>query len=534
MNRGGNSYKRIIVISGSISSGKSTLAKDLEKKFDACMVKTSEIIRKVGSIPADDRLALQAMGDKLDEKTAGRWVLDELSQVERAVAEAKIFVVDSVRTVDQINHIREAYGPVTHLHLTAPPDVLRQRYNKRYHGKNGVPSYDKVKENPTEQKIESLSRVADVVIDTNRCEEKDVLVRAASRMSLYGKNERGYVDVIVGGQYGSEGKGQIAAFLAKEYDLLVRVGGPNAGHTVYEHPTPYIHHHLPSGTRKCDAALLLGPGMVIDVEKLLVEISDCKVEFDRLSIDPQAMTISNEDIEAENELKTIIASTGQGVGHATARKIGRRVDQGVKLARDVPELKPYLRPAIGVLTQTLAKNGRILLEGTQGTGLSLHHGSYPFVTSRDTTVSGCLSEAGIPPSLVRRVVMVCRTYPIRVEGPSGQMSQEISWDEISRRSKIPTQELVDRERTSTTNRQRRVGEFDWDLLRKAAFINGATDIALTFVDYLSPNNQLARRFDQLTKETTDLIEEIEHVTGARVSLVGTGFDSRSIIDRRDW
>lgn len=479
-------------------------------------------------------MALQAKGDDLDRQTAGRWVLDELSKVERASEKEKIFIVDSVRIKDQIDHIRKAYGSVTHLHLTAPPDVLRQRYDKRYRGKSGSPSYDQVKMNPTEQKIESLSKVADVVIDTNRCTGKDVLVRAASRMSLYGKRENGYVDVIVGAQYGSEGKGQIAGFLAKEYDLLVRVGGPNAGHQVFEDPEPYTHHHLPSGTRKCDAHLLLAPGMVIDVDKLLVEISDCKVEFDRLSIDPQAMVISDEDIEAEKELETRIASTCQGVGQATARKILQRGDKSLRLAQDVSELMPYIRPAIDVLMETLAKNGRILVEGTQGTGLSLHHGTYPYVTSRDTTVSGCLSEVGISPSRVRRIIMVCRAYPIRVGGSSGPMSQESSWAEMSRRSGISVYKLRKREKTSTTHRQRRVGEFDWELLKKSAFINGPTDIALTFADYLSPKNRLVRRFDQLTKETIDLIEEIEHVTKARVSLIGTGFDSRSIIDRREW
>lgn len=496
-------------------------------------MKTSEVIRKKGSIPVDDRLALQKKGDDLDRQTAGRWVLDELSQVERGVEEDKIFVVDSVRTNDQIEHIRKAYGPITHLHLTAPRDVLSQRYDKRYHGKSGAPSYDKAKENLTEQNIESLRKVADVVIDTKRCEEKDVFVRATSRMHLYGTNEKGYVDVIVGGQYGSEGKGQIVAFLAKEYDLLVRVGGPNAGHTVYEDPKSYTHHHLPSGTRKCDAHLLLAPGMVINVEKLLIEISDCKVECDRLSIDPQAMIINEGDIKAEEEeLKNRIASTCQGVGYATARKILR--GNNLKLARDVKELKPYLRPAIDVLMKTLAENGRVLLEGTQGTGLSLNHGIYPFVTSRDTIVSACLSEAGIPPSRVRRCVVVCRANPIRVAGNSGPMPQEIKWAEISRRSGIPLKELLQREKTSTTHRRRRVAEFDWELLKKAAFMNGPTDIALTFVDYLSPKNRLVRRFDQLTKETRDLIEEIEHVAKARVSLIGTGFDSRSIIDRREW
>ena len=96
--------------------------------------------------------------------------------------------------------------------------------------------------------------------------------------------------------------------------------------------------------------------------------------------------------------------------------------------------------ALEVLQDTFAANGRVCLEGTQGTGLSLYHGSYPYVTSRDTTVSGCLAEAGIPPGKVRRVVMVCRTYPIRVESPdgstSGPMSQEISLDAISERSGI--------------------------------------------------------------------------------------------------
>jgi len=452
--------------------------------------------------------------------------------------------VDSVRIIDQIKHIRNAYRPVTHLHLTATPlDVLRQRYNKRYKKKSGVPSYDKVKENPTEKNIESLSKGTDVVIDTNRCKENDVFVRAACRMFLYGKNENGYVDVIVGGQYGSEGKGQIAAFLAKEYDLLVRVGGPNAGHTIFEVPKSYIHHHLPSGTRRCVARLLLASGMVINVDKLLEEISDCNVDCDRLSIDPQAVIINDEDIKAEEKELKKIASTCQGVGWATARKITQRANyseetqrrnKNLRLAQDVPELKPYIHPAIDMLMQTLAKNGRILIEGTQGTGLSLHHGCYPYVTSRDTTVSGCLSEVGIPPSLVRRIIMVCRTYPIRVGGSSGPMLQEISWAEISRRSGISYYKLRKREKGSTTHRRRRVGEFNWELARKSAFINGATDIALTFADYLSPDNQLARRFDQLTKETRDLIEEIEHVTKATVSLIGTGFDPRSIIDRRKW
>src|SRR5579863_7977730 len=93
------------------------------------------------------------------------------------------------------------------------------------------------------------------------------------------------------GEYGSEGKGHISSYLAREYDLLVRVGGPNAGHKVYEDPKPYTHHQLPSGTRRSNAQLLIGPGAVMHLADLLQEIADCKVSKERLSIDPRAMVI---------------------------------------------------------------------------------------------------------------------------------------------------------------------------------------------------------------------------------------------------
>ena len=534
--------RKVIVISGSIASGKSKLAKRLEKDFDAFIVKTRDalITRAAPTNPAikttNGRLSLQEIGDHFDETTDGKWVRDLLSEAMRKTKQP-IFVVDSVRTKKQIDEIRKSFGPLTHLHLTAPPEELRNRYYRRFKRKGKAPTYDEARKNRTESNIESLARVADVIIDTYRSSEEDVSVRAASRMSLYGRNETGYVDVIVGGQFGSEGKGQVAAYLSREYDLLVRVGGPNAGHKVPEEPKSYTHHHLPSGTRRSDAKILLGPGMVINVEHLQKEISDCDVDYERLSIDPYAMIIEKNDIEIERKtLVNTIGSTGQGVGQATARKVSR--SNGVRLARDIPELKPYIRPAIGILENAIANNGRVLLEGTQGTGLSIHHGFYPYVTSRETTISGCLADAGIPPRLVRRVIMVSRTYPIRVESPkggtSGPISQEISLKEIAERSGKVLAELENTEKTSTTNKKRRIGEFDWDLIKKAAFLNGTTDIALTFTDYISAKNESARRFEQLTPETIKMIEEIEQVTKAKVSLIATGFSARSIIDRRRW
>jgi adenylosuccinate synthase len=114
------------------------------------------------------------------------------------------------------------------------------------------------------------------------------------------------------------------------------------------------------------------------------------------------------------------------------------------------------------------------------------------------------------------------------------MSIEINLREISKRSGINMKELEGIEITSTTHRKRRIGEFDWVLLRKSALLNGPTDIALTFTDYLDVNNRDAKRIEQLTRPTIDFIEEVERVTHARVSLIATGFNNRSVIDRRSW
>jgi adenylosuccinate synthase len=114
------------------------------------------------------------------------------------------------------------------------------------------------------------------------------------------------------------------------------------------------------------------------------------------------------------------------------------------------------------------------------------------------------------------------------------MQNEITLDEIALRSGIAIAELQDKERTSTTKKKRRISEFDWELLRKAASLNGPTDIALTFVDYIDKVNRKARRFDQLTPPTIQFIEEIQRVAGAPVSMIATRFHFRSIIDRRAW
>jgi adenylosuccinate synthase len=541
---------QIVLLSGSVASGKTTLWEKLTKQFSAenmHVLKTKQLIRDLAAkrrgkeIPAERR-ALQDYGDHLDRETKGQWVRDALiTLVNRhtSVEQSPIFIVDAVRKPSQIKAIREAYGfSVTHIHLRAPDEELTERYKHRTSGLKELKSFSDVEKNPTELRVRQLEKIADVVIDTKLCTPADVLVRAATHLGLFTREYGRLVDVIVGGQFGSEGKGHIASYLSREYDVLVRVGGPNAGHKVYLEDGPYVHHQLPSGTlRNSSAQLVVAPGAVLNAELLLKEARECKVDHERLSIDPQAMIIAPKDMKAELGLTERISSTGQGVGVATARRI---LDRGktVRLAKDTKELLPFVRDTWEVLEQAYKRGARVLLEGTQGTGLSLYHGIYPFVTSRDTTVGGCLSEAGISPSRVRKIIIVCRTYPIRVQNPeggtSGPLSQEINWEDISDRSKIPLPKLKTSERTSTTNRERRVGEFDWALLRKTSALNGPTDIALTFTDYLDPINVDARRYEQLSEDTIRFIEEVERVGAAPASLISTRFDFRSIIDRRSW
>lgn len=529
---------RLVVLSGRISSGKSTLAAQLESQFGIERIRTRALLeaRLSAGRPAT-RTNLQQQGELLDSRTRGRWLAEELGKALASHPDTAVVLIDAVRRSEQVEAIRAAFGSrVTHVHLTAPEPVLAARFAKRDRP-GEAPSYAAATSDSTEAQVETLATIADIVIDTERNTPGDVLARAAARLGLFGSQSERVVDVLIGGGYGSEGKGHIASYLAKEYGLLVRVGGPNAGHKVMLESGSYTHHVLPSGTRLCEAQLMIGPGAVLSVQQLLKEVADCGVEVGRLWIDPQAMVINDDDIASENALVSEIGSTGQGVGAATARRIMGRATNAA-LARDVIELRPFIRPAADVLDEAYASGTRVFLEGTQGTALSLYHGWYPHVTSRDTTASGCLAETGIPPSRVRRIVMVVRTYPIRVANPrgktSGPMSREISWAEVARRAGLNVDALRKAERTSTTNRQRRVAEFDWALLHRAAALNGPTDIALTFSDYITASNRDARRFEQLSEPTIDLIEEIESVAAAPVSLISTRFHARSIIDRRNW
>lgn len=543
---------KVVLITGHLETGKTYLANRLEERHSFRLIRTSEIIRERGRSEGRatiDRIGLQKLGREWDDQTDGKWLFDRVAgEVESG---HKLVVVDQVRNQRQLCHFRSRpHWKVVHVHLWAPRQDLEPQSAEKLEVEQLT--YDDADPIESEDDIQNFKRDADVRINVRRTDREDTYIRVAARLGLFSEPDQKLVDVIVGGQYGSEGKGHIAAALARNYDVLIRVGGPNAGHTVASESGKYVYHQLPSGSKDCDAKILLGPGMTIDKEKLLTEIADCGIDENRLCIDPQAILILPEDKEREQEMRSEIGSTASGSGAASARRILGRTATPPRLARDDADLHKYTcerdiyrGDTVLELERCYFEGKRILLEGTQGSGLSIFHGEYPHVTSRDTNVAGCLAEAGVSPMRVRRVIMVVRTTPIRVANPSGHSSgrikNETSFEEIAKDAGLDVDQVKAAEITSTTKRDRRVGWFDWQQFRRSCILNSPTDIVLTFADYLSQKNQDARRFEQLTDDTIKFIEELEHVAQAPVSIINTRFpnvaeqpDLRSMIDRRHW
>jgi adenylosuccinate synthase len=201
----------------------------------------------------------------------------------------------------------------------------------------------------------------------------------------------------------------------------------------------------------------------------------------------------------------------------------------VHLARDCGALQPYLGDVAGITNEIIARGGRVLLEGTQGFGLSLHHGTYPFVTSRDTTAGTLCGDAGVSPSLLDEIILVVRTYPIRVAGNSGPLYDEITWQEVTRAAHSP-KPLI--ERTTVTKNVRRVGRFDLELVKRAVLINPPTQIALTFIDYIDHANAGKRHYDELTATAKRFIAMLERELGIPVTLISTGAHTAEMIDLR--
>lgn len=525
----------LIVLSGPVSVGKSSFGNALLELTGGRRVSTRLYIQKLKGTP-NERGALQAAGDDLDSETNGSWVADA---VDAALEEneAPVLLLDSARIAAQVEALRKKWGAnLFHVHLHAAEEELERRYLARPIDVREFATYAEVRLNATEADVGSLRRIADLVLDTDYVDPQTLAATALDYHRGEGPNERArLVDVIVGGQYGSEGKGNICAHLAHKYDVLMRIGGPNAGHLVKDPPYKYV--QLPSGTgSNKNAKILIGAGSTLWLPQLLKEIMDQKLDSDRLSIDPQAMIIDDEDRRIEGDTLGSISSTKQGVGSASARKITNRgvkpiFGPPVRLARDVEQLRPFVRDVRARLDHHFDKGHRVMLEGTQGTLLSIHHGIWPSVTSRETSAAGCLSDAGIAPDRMNKVILVVRTYPIRVGGNSGWMGRNIGLEDIAERSGISLEEMRRVEKGTISGVERRVAEFDWAQLRRSAELNGATDIAITFADYMGIENRGASTYEELNVATREFINCVERVSRTRVTLISKEFASDGVIEK---
>jgi adenylosuccinate synthase len=339
--------------------------------------------------------------------------------------------------------------------------------------------------------------------------------------------------VIVGAQWGDEGKGKLVDYFAGEADVVVRFnGGNNAGHTLVVKGEQTIFHVIPSGALNPKAKCIIGNGVVIDPDVLLGEIEFLKAKG--LLEDPQRLLISDRaclimpyhcaiDLAGEKRKgKSAIGTTGRGIGPAYTDKIARttlrmhHLANPERMARRLAEvleeknlylekvlgeppvnlaellaqfnvyadrLNPYVGNAGKTIHEALSAGRNVLYEGAQGALLDIDHGTYPYVTSSNTVAGAACTGSGIGPGFIDRVVGITKAYTTRVGG--GPFPTELN-DAIGQRLRD-----VGGEYGSTTGRPRRCGWWDGFAAAYSARVNGLTDLAVTKLDVLTGIDPLA-------------------------------------------
>jgi len=329
--------------------------------------------------------------------------------------------------------------------------------------------------------------------------------------------------VIVGGQWGDEGKGKILSYLClkDKPHITARAGvGPNAGHTVKYKGKKYALRLTPSGFLYKKARLLIGSGVLVNPEVMLEEIENLKTHS-RIGIDFRCGIIEKEHIyrdKGSEHLSGKIGSTGTGCGPANMD----RVNRSLKQAMDTEALKPYLTDVVKEVNEALEKGKKVYIEGSQGFGLSLYYGTYPFVTSKDTTACSAAADVGVGPRKIDEVIIVFKSFPSRVgAGPfPTEMPQE------------KAEEMGIVEYGTVTGRRRRSGFFDFQMAKSAAVINSASQIALTCIDYLDKNAKGITSYKKLPPKAKSFINEVEKKVGVPVTIISTGPEIGDTIDLR--
>lgn len=359
--------------------------------------------------------------------------------------------------------------------------------------------------------------------------------------------EAGAFNVVVDGQFGSTGKGKIAAWLTNNCrpDFISTTNGPNAGHVAVVGSRSFCSKILPASAIHDDVykpTYVIGAGAIFFIDRLLQEIEETGVERSRVIIHPRAMVVTPEHAETERSVTKHVASTMQGTAAAAVDKIMRR--EGVKLAKDYPEIADMVFDGhlASFCIDQLDAGAKWLHEGSQGYSLGINHGhSYPFCTSRECTAPLMLADMGLPADAMGNVIMVIRPYPIRVGnviedgkqvGYSGDVysdQEEISWPDVAERAGAPA-EVMAGELTTVTKRLRRVFTFSKEQLRQACRVNGTTHIALNFANYIDWGCYGATTKADVPQSVFDFVSEINAEVTARVSLLGTGPEEYHMIE----
>lgn len=337
------------------------------------------------------------------------------------------------------------------------------------------------------------------------------------------------VHVVAGGQFGSEGKGQIAGFICNQLaikdlnTICVRVGGPNAGHTVYSirDQKEWKFRHVPvAAVTHPTCHLHLGPGSEVDFAVLKEEIDLLEKDGysirDRISVSPHATVLKPEYIEEERldfSLKEH-GSTHKGIGKA-------RVERLHRTALTVKDDTFHSREC-GVIVWEPDYHAfdRIVIEGTQGYGLGLHTKYYPYTTSGDARASDFLCQANICPWDSHhkiQVTLVFRTYPIRIAGNSGPLHGETSFEDLG----------LDPEFTTVTKKKRRIGTWDPDLVETAIKDNCPHYIALNFCDYVNPELHMETNTEKIYN---GIDTKYRIMSGHSNAIFGTGKNSVACTD----
>lgn len=339
------------------------------------------------------------------------------------------------------------------------------------------------------------------------------------------------VVVVAGAQFGSEAKGHVTDRLVKRAIdgrrkvVNVRVGGPNAGHTVYGlGGTKFAFRQLPVGSLLEGVTPVIAAGSEIDIDVLMDELTQrsnyaqaMSLDLQPVLIDPEATVIEWRHKEAEDGLTRRLGSTAKGIGAARADRLMRKAGRiGFDYHNGpIEEQNAEVVDTFAVVNSD-GTDVDVVIEGTQGYGLGLHAGFYPFCTSGDCTTLDFLAQARVLPyNTSVDPWIVARTFPIRVAGNSGPLHGETTWEELG----------LPEERTTVTKKVRRVGTWDDELFGKAVAANGGAGIiytAITMLDQLFPEVAGVTERNSLTSDARKWLDGVATRHGVVIDLVTTG------------